>query len=78
MPRADGPKEVRKARWERGGLVARALVPPPRGCGAVSAVAGRVSGAQARAHGGKREILAQLCLGLEGRRLRGSMECLMF
>lgn len=78
MPRADGQQEVGKAGWERGGLVVRWLLPPQGGCGAVSVVAGRVSGAQARAHGGKREILSQLCLELEGRKLGGSMECLMF
>lgn len=50
----------------------------PRGCGAVSVVAEGVPGAQAMTHGGKRDILAQLCLGLEGRRLRGSKEHFMF
>lgn len=50
----------------------------PRGCGAVSVVAEGVPGAQAMTHVGKRDILAQPCLGLEGRRLRGSKEHFMF
>lgn len=50
---------------------------PARDCVAGSVMAGRVSGAQAGAHRGKREILAQLCLEQEGRRLRGIMGCLM-
>lgn len=50
----------------------------PRGCGAVPVLAEGVPGAQAAALGGKRDILAQLCLGLEGRRLRGSKKHFMF
>lgn len=45
---------------------------------AVSVLAEGVPGAQEAALGGKRHILAQLCLGLEGRRLRGSKEHFMF
>lgn len=50
---------------------------PPRGlrgwfCGGRTGVLGLRQGLAE----GKREILPQLRLGLEGRRLRGSMECL--
>lgn len=50
----------------------------PRGCGAVSVLAEGVPGAQAAALVGKRDILPQPCLGLEGRRLKGSKEHFMF
>lgn len=76
MSMADGQQEVRK-KGGREWLVVRWSV-PTQGVVGLFLCWQKQPGAQVAALGGKRDILAQLSLALEGRRLRGSKQHFMF
>lgn len=73
---ADGQQEVRK-KGGREWLVVRWSV-PTQGVVGLFLCWQKQPGAQVAALGGKRDILAQLSLALERRRLRGSKQHFMF